>query len=183
MGWKDSLESLKEFAAAPWFPILVGALSGANLFVLVMSGPLVVLYCSAVLTNPRRWFFTACANAVGTVLGCLLLVTLMEARGSDFVKEAFPSTFKSKWWSWTEQTMQSYGSVAAVPIAAMPIILHPLIFFAKLSSMGNATLLGSILLGRVLKYSIMAQMALGAPQALRFFGASKETIDTVKKGS
>mmetsp|Transcript_8039 Transcript_8039/g.8849 ORF Transcript_8039/g.8849 Transcript_8039/m.8849 type:complete len:184 (-) Transcript_8039:291-842(-) len=182
MGWKDSVESLKQFAAAPWFPIIVGMLSGANLFVLVMSGPLVILFCSAVLANPRRWFFTACMNAVGTVLGCLLLVLLIEMRGTDFVKDTFPSTFSSKWWSWTEGMMQTYGSVAAIPVAAMPIILHPLIFFAKLSNMSDTVLLGSILIGRVAKYSIMSQMALQAPQALRFFGASKETIDVVKKG-
>ena len=85
--------------------------------------------------------------------------------------------------------MQSYGSIAAVPVSAMPIILHPLIFFAKLSKMshstrhkskasapGDATILAAILLGRVIKYSIMAQMALTAPQLLRFFGASQETI-------
>lgn len=102
-------------------------------------------------------------------------------RGTDFVKDTFPSTFKSKWWTWTEGTMQTYGSIAAIPVAAMPIILHPLIFFAKLSNMSNAMLLGSILIGRVAKYCIMAQMALTAPQALRFFGASQETIATVKK--
>lgn len=42
------------------------------------------------------------ANAVGTVLGCLVLIILMEERGIDFIKESFPATFTSKWWSWTE---------------------------------------------------------------------------------
>merc|ERR1719240_2312607 len=102
-------------------------------------------------------------------------------KGTDFIKEAFPSTFSSKWWSWTERMMQTYGSLAAVPVAAMPIILHPLIFFAKLSNMSNAALLGSILVGRVAKYIIMSQVALSAPRALRFFGASSDTIEKVKK--
>merc|ERR1712187_3123 len=168
-------------AAAPWFPIVVGALSGLNLFTLVLSGPLVILFCSAVLANPRRWFFTAVANAVGTVAGCVVLVILVDARGTDFVKDSFPSTFSSKWWKWTEGMMETYGAAAAVPISAMPIILHPLIFFAKLSNMRNAVLLTSILVGRILKYCIMSQMALTAPAALRFFGASKETIEEVKK--
>merc|ERR1719203_590239 len=123
-------------------------LSGANLFVLVLSGPLVVLFCSAVLASPRRWFFAAAANAVGTLVGCCALVLLIESRGTDFVKEAFPSTFQSRWWSWTEGMMQTYGSLAAIPVSAMPIILHPLIFFGKLSKMGDAALLLSVLLGR-----------------------------------
>merc|ERR1719343_1939677 len=104
MGWKDSVASLRRFASAAWFPILVGLLSGLNLFTLVLSGPLVVLFCSAVLANPRRWFFAALANAVGTVAGCALMVYLIEQNGSDYIKEAFPSTFASKWWTWTEKT-------------------------------------------------------------------------------
>mmetsp|Transcript_109081 Transcript_109081/g.303361 ORF Transcript_109081/g.303361 Transcript_109081/m.303361 type:complete len:80 (+) Transcript_109081:355-594(+) len=79
--------------------------------------------------------------------------------------------------------MQAYGSIAAIPIAAMPIILHPLIFFAKLSNMSNAALLGSIFVGRVLKYVIMSQVALTAPKMLKFFGASAETIEKIKKES
>eukprot|EP00931_Biecheleriopsis_adriatica_P121754 TRINITY_DN96812_c0_g1_i1.p1 TRINITY_DN96812_c0_g1~~TRINITY_DN96812_c0_g1_i1.p1 ORF type:complete len:208 (-),score=42.23 TRINITY_DN96812_c0_g1_i1:292-843(-) len=176
-----SIEKLKSFAAAAWFPWVVGFLSGLNLFVLVMSGPLVILYCSAVLANPRRWLYTAVANAVGTVLGCFFLVLLIEDRGVDFIKETFPATFQNKWWAWTETQMQAYGHVAAVPISAMPIILHPLIFFAKLSKMGDTVLLLAILIGRVLKYSIMAQMALTAPRMLRFFGASDQVIASVEK--
>lgn len=178
---EDSVAGLKRFAAAPWFPVIVGILSGLNLFTLVLSGPLVVLFCSAVLANRERWFWTSLANAVGTVLGCCLMVLLIEQRGTDFIKESFPSTFKSKWWSWTEGVMQDYGSLAAVPVAAMPIILHPLIFFAKLSNMSNVVLLGSIFVGRVVKYMIMSQVALTAPKALRFFGASQATIDEVSK--
>jgi len=161
----------------------VGILSGVNLFALVLSGPLVILFCSAVLANPRRWFFAAVANAVGTVAGCYGMVFLVNQHGTAFVKESFPTTFQSKWWSWTENTMQEYGPMASVPVAAMPIILHPLIFFAKLSNMGDGTLLTSILIGRILKYSLMSQLALSAPHLLKFFGASKATIEEVKKSS
>eukprot|EP00438_Fugacium_kawagutii_P021005 Skav228370 [mRNA] locus=scaffold1981:230342:241021:+ [translate_table: standard] len=157
MALKDGLVKLKAFAAAPWFPVLVGLLSGANLFLLVMSAPLVILYCSAVLANPKRgWLYTAIANAVGTVLGCLILIILMEERGMDFIKESFPATWIHKWWSWTEGMMQSYGSFAAVPVSAMPIILHPLIFFAKLSKMSDFTILLAILVGRIIKYSTLS---------------------------
>ncbi|CAE7365032.1 Dpagt1 [Symbiodinium sp. CCMP2456] len=86
-----------------------------------------------------------------------------------------------KWWSWSEGMMQAYGPIAAIPISAMPIILHPLIFFAKLSKMSDFVLLTAILVGRVVKYSIMAQMALTAPHLLKFFGASQEVIQQVKK--
>ena len=39
--------------------------SGANLFLLVMSAPLVILYCSAVLANPNRFlaFQAVCSLA------------------------------------------------------------------------------------------------------------------------
>eukprot|EP00928_Gymnodinium_smaydae_P082946 TRINITY_DN66211_c0_g1_i1.p1 TRINITY_DN66211_c0_g1~~TRINITY_DN66211_c0_g1_i1.p1 ORF type:complete len:210 (+),score=42.40 TRINITY_DN66211_c0_g1_i1:69-632(+) len=179
MSMKAAVEGLRRFAAAPWFPLLVGLLSGLNLFTLFLAGPLVLLYCSACIANPRRWLLAAVANAFGTVLGCLALIVLVDLRGANYVKESFPSTFQSSWWKWTEDTMSAHGWAAVVPIAAMPIILHPLIFFGKLSNMSNVGLLVSIFVGRVLKYSIMAQVALCAPAALKFFGASKETIDKV----
>lgn len=182
-GWKASLEGLQRSAAAPWFPIMVGLLSGANLFTLIMAGPLVVLFCSAVLANKNRWFYTAFANAAGTVLGSLVLVVLMDQKGTGFVKDAFPSTFQSKWWAWTEDVMKTYGPPMAVPVAAMPIILHPLIVFGKLSGMSNFALLGAIFIGRVIKYCVMAWMAMSAPHALKFFGASSQTIEAVKKKS
>ena len=40
------------------------------------------------------WFYTAVANAVGTVLGCLVLIILMEERGMDFIKESFPVSWR-----------------------------------------------------------------------------------------
>lgn len=47
------------------------------------------------------WFYTAVANAVGTVLGCLVLIILMEERGMDFIKESFPvSCHKRYVWEW-----------------------------------------------------------------------------------
>lgn len=124
---------------------------------------------------------TAIANAIGTVAGCFFLVLLIEDRGIDIVKENFPSTFQSKWWVFTEDAMQKYGPIATVPISAMPIILHPLIVFAKLAKMSDSALLLAILIGRIAKYMIMAQMALTAPRALRFFGASDEVIKDVTK--
>jgi len=46
--------ALKRFAGRPWYPWVVGALSGINIFALVLSGPLVVLFISGVLASPRR---------------------------------------------------------------------------------------------------------------------------------
>mmetsp|Transcript_59621 Transcript_59621/g.141870 ORF Transcript_59621/g.141870 Transcript_59621/m.141870 type:complete len:187 (+) Transcript_59621:124-684(+) len=175
-------EKLRQYAGAPWFPVLVGILSGVNLFTLVLSTPLVVLYCSAVLANEKMWLRTAVCNAVGTVAGVVVLCSLVDVHGTGFIRETFPTTFESRWWAWTEHMMQTYGAVAAVPVAAMPIILHPLVFFAKLSGMSPAVLYTSILVGRILKYSIMAHMAMSAPQLLKYFGASKEVIAEVSQG-
>lgn len=182
MGFKDAVESLKRCAAAPWFPVLVGMLNCLNCFLLVLSGPLVILFCSAVLANRRRWLLSAFLNAAGTTLGCLILVVLVDMKGVAFIKEAFPSTFQSKWWGWTEGMMQHYGGPAMVPVAAMPIIVQPLVFFGKLTEMNNVAILLSILIGRTIKYSIMAQLALLAPGMLKFFGAKKEAIESLGEG-
>mmetsp|Transcript_7092 Transcript_7092/g.17115 ORF Transcript_7092/g.17115 Transcript_7092/m.17115 type:complete len:197 (+) Transcript_7092:65-655(+) len=172
-------ETLRQFAAEPWFAIVVGAGSGINMFTLVLTTPLVILFCTGVISNPKKWFRVAFFNALGTLAGCAILSVMVDAFGTEYIRQKFPTTFESQWWAWTEEKMQTYGFLAIGPIAAMPIILHPLIFFAKLTKTSPAVLLISIFVGRLVKYAIMANVAMTAPSLLKYFGASKEVISEV----
>ena len=77
--------------------------------------------------------------------------------------------------------VDAYGAVGCVLISSLPIIPHPLIAICKLAKMSTAYLLGCIMLGRTLKYIIMAQVARKAPSALKFFGASTAVIAQVQE--
>ena len=175
--------SLQSFASSPLFPVIVGSLSGLNLFTLVLTAPLILAFCTAVISakGSRGWVFAVLANAAGTVAGVYALVLMMEeGGGTGYIKVTFPAAFASKWWARTETVMGAYGALGAVLISSLPVILHPLIAIAKLAGMSNAQLLGCIMAGRTIKYTVMAQVARQAPSALKYFGASADTIAKVR---
>ena len=175
--------SLQSFASSPLFPVIVGSLSGLNLFTLVLTAPLILAFCTAAISakGSKGWVFAVLANAAGTVAGVYALVLMMEeGGGTEYIKVTFPAAFASKWWARTETVIGSYGALGAVLISSLPVILHPLIAIAKLAGMSNTQLLGCIMAGRTIKYTVMAQVARQAPSALKYFGASADTIAKVR---
>lgn len=177
--------SLGSIASSPLFPVIVGALSGLNLFTLVLTAPLVLAYCTAAVVAKGRlgWVFVALCNAAGTVAGSYAMIVFMEGGTGGsvaYIKESFPSAFTSKWWARTEFVVDAYGAAGAVAISSLPVILHPLIAICKLANMSTASLLWCIMLGRTFKYIIMGQVARRAPSALKYFGASADTIAKVQ---
>ena len=137
------------------------------------TGPLVVLYVAGVLANGARLerrVTAALANALGTTVGAALLLRLIDQNGVDAVVDSFPSIFASKGWERSKELISAHGVAGTVLVSAMPIVLHPVVIFGITAGMQHSTLLGAIMLGRTIKYTLMAQLAVGAPHLLRFFG-------------
>lgn len=140
---------------------------------LARAGPLVVLYVAGVLANGaklQRRLTAAFANALGTTVGAALLIALIERNGVQAVTDTFPSIFASKTWERSKELIHAHGFAGTAAVCAMPIVLHPAVIFAVTAGMQRSTLLAAVLLGRMVKYTIMAQLAVGAPHLLRFFG-------------
>lgn len=165
------VQYLVQFAAEPWYPWVVGALSGLNNFVMVLSAPLVVLFLSGVLANPKRRYVAAFANAVGTTIGVAALVYLLT-HNRDYIKETFPTVFEHPTWDKTKIAIDSYGWVGAFIISIQPVFLQPLVAVCSLANMSNQMLLGCVLCGRTVKYIIMAELAYAGDKRLGFFGSA-----------
>jgi len=137
------------------------------------TGPLVILYVAGVMANGarlQRRLTAALANAFGTTVGAAMLIALIERNGVQAVTETFPSVFASKTWERSKQLIHSHGFAGTVVVSAMPIVLHPAVIFAITAGMNRGALLTAVMLGRTIKYTVMAQLAVGAPHMLRFFG-------------
>ncbi|KAJ1622401.1 hypothetical protein T492DRAFT_600528 [Pavlovales sp. CCMP2436] len=173
MGISDRLLGLKTFASSWWYPWVVGMLSCVNTFTVVLSGPLVILYVAGVLANGaklQRRLTSAVANALGTTIGAAMLIALIEQKGVQSVTDAFPTIFASKSWERSKGLIEDYGFLGTIGFSAMPIVLHPGVIFALTAGMNRATILAAVMIGRTIKYTVMAQLAVGAPHLLRFFG-------------
>lgn len=145
-----------------------------------------ILYVAGVLANGaklQRRMVAALANALGTTIGAAMLVHLIDQHGVDAVLNAFPSIFGSKHWDRSKELIDAYGFVGTVVVSAMPIVLHPAVIFAMTAGMSRASLLTAVMVGRTIKYTLMAQLAVGAPHLLRFFGHRGEVQAPPPKGA
>ena len=168
---------LRRFSSRWWLPAVVGLLSFINTFTIVLSGPLSILYISAVLGKRSRWLLTAFLNALGATAGVALLVFMARRHGTDWIRDAFPSIFAGEIMTRTEGLMEQYGVGGSILISAMPIVLHPLVFVGIMSDMSSMSIVASVLLGRTIKYSIMAWLAIYARKGLRFFGVNVDLLN------
>lgn len=170
--FKQILEYLLRFAGRPWYPWVVGALSGINNFTMVLSGPLVVLFISGVLANPSQRRITAFANAVGTTVGVAVLVYLLS-QNKTYIEDKFPQVFETRTWEITSSWVEEYGAIGALLISILPVFLQPLVSLCVLGGeMHSLVLLGAVLVGRTIKYIIMAELAVTGDKRLRYFGSA-----------
>ena len=124
------------------------------------------------ILQPKNWFRVAFVNAFGTIIGVMGVVYFVQLKGTDYIKDLNPKIFESSTWEKTSDVMKNYGAAGTVMASAMPVVLHPIILFGMLAGMDNTVLIITIFLGRVIKYSIMANRALTAPKMLKVSDSS-----------
>lgn len=147
------LGTVLSLSSSSWFPLVVACASFINNFTLVLSGPITAMFMAAVLARPERRYVVAVMNAVGVVCGCAVLVYLVESKGEDWIKSAWPTVFQGDAWEHTSDVVRDYGALGAVLISSAPIVLHPLIVISVLAKMPTPQLLLCILVGRTIKVS------------------------------
>lgn len=169
--------AMLQFASRPWFPWLAAFGTAVNLFTLVFTAATVVLFLAAVLGRPRAWRSTALANAIGATVGSGALLILLRSQGVDMINEQFPTVFNSPAWAKMMGIMQGNGVAGMVGVSALPLILHPIIAFGVLSGMSDLSILAVVLLGRTIKYLVMAYITTTAPTFLKYFGISANLFE------
>lgn len=75
--------------------------------------------------------------------------------------------------------MDGYGTAGAVFVSVLPVFLQPLVLFGVLAGKTIGTLVVCVLVGRTIKYCIMAELAVAAPELLKFFG--RAAVDASNK--
>ena len=172
---------LLKFARSWWFPWVAAFGTGLNLFTLVLTAATVVLFLAAVLARKERWVSTAFANAVGAVVGSAALLYLLREQGETLMETAFPTVLASPAWAKAYGLLEAYGAFGMFLISCLPIFLHPVIVFGVISGMSNVGILAIILVGRTVKYLVMAWVTANAPSALRFFGVKADLLAFAEK--
>lgn len=164
---------LQRFSARAWYPELVGALGGLDLWIIVV--PIDGIVISSVLLQPRRWMRFVFSVSILSTLGAFTLAYAVVALGLPFVEGSWPSLLQSSLWLWTQNSFLEYGILIVFLSAAMPIAQQPALCIAALAHTPLPELTLAYLLGRICKYSIICYIAAKLPHRLsRLWGVQSE---------
>lgn len=165
---------LSPYAERPWFPPLAGLLAAAaTLSLSVPVGPVLV---ALVALNPRRWRAVVVWSVLGSAVAGALFTHLLGHFGGAWINERLPQLAASKHWHTLVAWVSDYGFVTLAAIAASPFSQTPALILAALLGLPWLDVLGALVLGKGLKYSVVgaitARSAGESPRPLPFRGAA-----------
>ena len=164
---------LQRYADRYWFAPLIGFLAAIDNFVIVIPNEGILISSSMVI--PKRWFVFALSVAIGSTLGALALVALVELQGLPFILKIFPGINETSLWAMMLKFFERYGLFFIFVVAITPIAQQPSIILASLANTPFLKLALVVFLGRSIKFFILAYAATHAPRLLsKIWGVEKE---------
>jgi membrane protein YqaA with SNARE-associated domain len=94
---------------------------------------------------------------------------LFQAKFGDLLKSEKAASILARTTEWVD----AYGTAGAIAISVLPVILHPLVAVCLAGGKSVLEITTYILIGRTIKYIIMAEAAVSSPGVLKYFGATK----------
>jgi membrane protein YqaA with SNARE-associated domain len=165
-----------------WYPPLLGALAGLDNFLFVI--PTDGLIVASVLGAPKRSVNLVFWSVIGSVLGAVGFAELVYHFGPSVLNTLLgPSFQESSVWAWSQDWFQNYGTWAVFGIAALPLVHHPVLALAILAKVPSSEIALAMLAGRILKYSLLAILAIRAPNVLKRLRPIQKEIEEVERDS
>lgn len=158
--------------------ILIGALDSSLLSLPEVNDYLVVARC---YTHPRAVFFFPMFAAVGSVLGCLLLYTILSRGGRAVLHRRFRLEHVLR----VERAYARFGILALVVPALLPPPMPFKIFVATAGALqfSRRRFLVTIFLARSLRYYVEGTLAVFyGERVLRFFKDNGALIISIVAG-
>ena len=173
---KKNARRLRRYANRFWFPPLLLVL--ALLDVLVIIIPTEGILISSSMLIKRRWMPFALSVAIGSTIGALLLVNLVDHYGLHKVLELYPEIDQAKIWKWTLNIFNQFGLLIVFLVGMTPLSQQPILAIAALSDISFFPLALAILISRIIKFCTYAYVATHAPRLLKkMWGVQNELQD------
>ncbi|MBT9508644.1 hypothetical protein [Rhodoferax sp.] len=164
LGIRRWVGRLVPYADRWWFPPLIAVLSAAaTLSLTVPVGPMLI---ALVAFNPRRWRTVVVWSVLGSAIAGALFTHLLGHFGTVWINDRLPQLAASKHWHYLVSWVSSYGFVTLAAIAASPFAQTPALILAALLGLPWPEVVGALLLGKGLKYSLVGAVtahATGVP--------------------
>lgn len=141
------LKKIQKYTQKPWYVLLIAGLLAIDHFVLVLPADLLAI--SAMLVKRKEIWLKAFILAVGSSLGVLLMVVLVQAN--------FHFDFHS---SWIENFFKQYGLGTIFILGTLPVPQQPAAILAALSGVSSFKIFLMCFIGRLLKFEFYAYLIL-----------------------
>jgi membrane protein YqaA with SNARE-associated domain len=151
---KQPFAIMTRFAGRRGYSLLVASLALLDAFVLFV--PNEALLVSAVLARREHWLRIAAWVSVGSALGAALFGFLCSRYGSALVSLLFPSLLSSKGWTHSAHFIRHHAIWGLALISLSPLPQHAAVAIAGLAHISVKRIFFSVLLGRSLKYFLVA---------------------------
>lgn len=153
LGIRRWVGRLFPYADRWWFPSLAAALSAAA--TLSLSVPVGPVLMALVALNPRRWRAVVVWSVLGSATAGALFTHLLGHFGTAWINERLPQLAASKHWHYLVSWVSNYGFATLAAIAASPFAQTPALILAAVLGLPWPEVLGALLLGKGLKYSLI----------------------------
>jgi membrane protein YqaA with SNARE-associated domain len=161
---------------AAWFPVAVAAISAFDAFVVLIPGDLVVAL--ACLSNPRAWRKLALAAGIGSASGAFALYLFIHFLGREGLHQMQASGMAGHLYA-ASGFFHHWGLFSLALGSLIPGFTWPPVVLAALTSDDWPQVLAWLLLGRIVRFAILA---FGVREGWAMFQAVKKEAEVRRTG-
>lgn len=177
--FKNLISKLQNFADRFWYGPIVSILAALDNIILIV--PTDGLLISSSMLRPKKWFYFSFIMAVGSTLGALFLVLLIEEHGLPTLLKYYPNLDQTRTWALVYEFFQKYGLLCVFIVSALPVMQQPAVVIASLALTPYDQLGLVIFAGRFFKFLLFAYIGSHAPKLLPQVWGLRDELAQVNK--
>lgn len=171
------IKKIQRHTGKKWFAPLLGFLAALDNIVIVI--PTDGLLISSSMLIPKRWLTFALSVTIGSMLGALLLASIVEFQGLPWIVEHYPNLLQTKSWIWSQEFFENYGLLFVFVVGLSPLMQQPAVILAALVNTPLYKLALVIFFGRLIKFMLFSYIASHSPKYLKKLWGVKGELDEV----
>jgi membrane protein YqaA with SNARE-associated domain len=152
-------------ADRPAYPFIVGGIAALDYILFIV--PIAPLTVASVAIAPKRWWKIALMLTIGSFLGAMVFEILISQYGTAFLDAVSPHMREGAFWMKMEGWVAHYGIWALLFVAFAPTVDQPIIAIAAITKMPLLEVAMALLVGKVLKFSLLSWLGAYAPNVLK----------------
>lgn len=171
------IKKIQRHTGKKWFVPLLGFLAAIDNIVIVI--PTDGLLISSSMLIPKRWLTFALSVTIGSMLGAMLLASIVEFQGLPWIIDHYPNLVQTKSWIWSQEFFENYGLLFVFVVGLSPLMQQPAVILAALVNTPLYKLALVIFFGRLIKFLLFSYIASHSPKYLKKIWGVRGELDEV----